>query len=126
MRIIAPLFTKERVADMLEEMNKTGILLFLLTPRWPARYSLFLLFSLLPLFSKKGAKKTGIRSCQSERALLTSCKRHSSVARALSFAAGRKHCGAAQLAALKHITACFLVLLGGSLCHLRLPNISDY
>ena len=101
---------------------KQGILLFLLTPRWPARYSLFLLFSLLPLFSKKGAKKTGIRSCQSARALLTSRKRHSSVARALSFAAGRKHCGAAQLAALKHITACFLVLLGGSLCHLRLPQ----
>ena len=36
---------------------KQGILLFLLTPRWPARYFLFLIFSLLPLFSKKGAKK---------------------------------------------------------------------
>ena len=83
---------------------------------------MFLLFSLLPLFSKKGVKKTGIRSCQSARALLTSRKRHSSVARALLFAAGRKHCGAAQLAALKHITACFLVLLGGSLCHLRQPQ----
>ena len=52
MRIIAPLLTKERVADRLEEMNKTGILLFLLTPRWPASYSLFLLFSLLRVTQK--------------------------------------------------------------------------
>ena len=37
--------------------GETRQLLFLLTPRWPASYSLFLLFSLLPLYSKKGAKK---------------------------------------------------------------------
>ena len=84
-------------------------------------FFVFAIFFIAPFFEKRG-EKTGIRSCQSERALLTSRKRHSSVARALSFAAGRKHCGAAQFAALKHITACFLVLLGGSLCHLRLPQ----